>query len=55
MVNYSFLNDEEELLHIIRTNGTTYQDYEKVVGKIQNINYTDRNDCSCLYVAVLLE
>ena len=55
MVNYSFLNDEEELLHIIRTNGTTYQDYEKVVGKIQNINYTDSNDCSFLYVAVLLE
>lgn len=52
MVNYHFLNAEEELFHIIRVNGSTFEDYEKVVGKIQNINYTDSNDSSFLHEAV---
>lgn len=52
MLNYNFINFEEELLHIIRTRTTTFEDYKEVVKKIQNINYTDGNDCSFLHEAV---
>lgn len=52
MLNYNFVNSEEELLHVIRTRGTTFEDYRKVVEKIQNINYTDDNDYSFLHEAV---
>ena len=43
---------EEELLHIIRVNGSTYEEYQKVVEKVQNIDYTDDNDSSFLHTAV---
>ncbi len=52
MKEYKFINNEEELFHVIRTNGTTYEDYKKVVEKIQNIDYTDCNDRSFLHEAV---
>lgn len=52
MLNYNFINSEEELSHVIRTRGTTFEDYRKVVEKIQNINYTDDNDYSFLHEAV---
>lgn len=52
MVNYSFINSEEELFHVIRTGGTTFEDYKKVVEKVQDINYTDCNDTSFLHAAV---
>ena len=52
MLNYNFINSQEELSHVIRTRGTTFEDYRKVVKKIQNINYTDDNDRSFLHEAV---
>ncbi|MDE6620077.1 MAG: ankyrin repeat domain-containing protein [Lachnospiraceae bacterium] len=52
MINYNFINSEEELLHVIRTRTTTYEDYKSVVEKVQNINYTDSNDRSFLHEAV---
>lgn len=48
MLNYVFVNEEEELFHVIRTRGTTYENYKDVVEKIHNINYTDSNDRSFL-------
>lgn len=55
MINYVFVNEEEELFHVIRTRGTTYENYKDVVGKIHNINYTDSNDYSFLMEAVRQE
>lgn len=52
MLNYVFVNEEEELFHVIRTRGTTYENYKDVVEKIHNINYTDSNDRSFLMEAV---
>lgn len=52
MLNDNFINSEEELLHIIRTNTSTYEDYKAVIEKVQNINYTDSNDYSFLHEAV---
>lgn len=52
MLNYDFVNFEEELFHVIRTRTTTFEDYEEVVKKIQDINYTDGNDYSFLHEAV---
>lgn len=52
MLNYNFVNYEEELFHVIRTRTTTFEDYKEVVGKIQDINYTDGNDYSFLHEAV---
>lgn len=52
MLNYNFINYEEELLHVIRTRTTSFEDYKEVVKKIQDINYTDSNDCGFLYEAV---
>lgn len=52
MLNYCFVNAEEELLHVIRVNGSTYEEYQTAVEKVQNINYTDANDNSFLHVAV---
>lgn len=33
MLNYVFVNEEEELFHVIRTRGTTYENYKDVVEK----------------------
>lgn len=52
MINYNFINNEEELLHVIRTSTTTYEDYKAVVEKVQNINYTDCNYRSFLHEAI---
>lgn len=52
MVNYNFINSEEELLHVIRTRTATYEDYMSVVEKVQNINYTDCNDVGFLHDAI---
>lgn len=52
MLNNNYINSEEELFHVIRTRGTTYEDYKKIVEKIQDINYTDCNDYSFLHEAV---
>lgn len=52
MQNYNFINFEEELLHVIRTKTTTFEDYKEVVEKIRDINYTDGNDNSFLHEAV---
>ena len=52
MLNYQFASIEEELLHIIRVNGSTYEEYQNVVEKVQNLNYTDDNDRSFLHTAV---
>ena len=52
MLNYNFINLEEELLHVIRTRTTTFEDYKEVVEKIQDINYTDGNDSGFLHEAV---
>ena len=52
MINYNFINFEEELLHVIRTRTTSFEDYKEIVEKIRDINYTDGNDCGFLYEAV---
>lgn len=52
MINYNFINFEEELIHVIRTRTTTFEDYKEVVEKIRDINYTDSNDRSFLHAAV---
>lgn len=52
MLDYRFINREEELLHIIRTRGSSYEDYRKLIEKVQNIDYTDGNDRSFLHVAI---
>lgn len=52
MINYNFINYEEELIHVIRTRTTTFEDYKEVVEKIRDINYTDSNDRSFLHAAV---
>lgn len=52
MVNYNFINSEEELLCVIQTRTATYEDYMAVVEKVQNINYTDCNDYGFLHEAV---
>lgn len=49
MLNYQFESIEEELLHIIRVNGSAYEEYQNVVEKVQNLNYTDDNDSSFLH------
>jgi len=53
MVQNVFYNFEEELQHYIRMNGSTYKKYQEIISKIQNINYTDDNDRSFLYEAVV--
>lgn len=53
MLNYCFQNAEEELLHIIRVNGSTFEQYLKVIEKVENLNYTDDNDNSFLREAIL--
>lgn len=52
MLNYTFVNFEEELFHVIRTRTATFEDYKEVVKKIHDINYTDGNDYSFLHEAV---
>lgn len=52
MLNYHYINAEDELFGVIHTNGTTFEDYQKVIEKVQNINYTDLNDRSFLHEAV---
>lgn len=52
MVDYHFINAEEELLHVIRLNGSTYEEYQRVIETVQNINYTDANDRSFLHEAI---
>lgn len=51
-MEYQFKNKEEELFHIIRVNGSSYEEYLRVVEMIQNINYTDANDRGFLHEAV---
>lgn len=52
MLHYCFANAEEELLHVIRVNGSTCEEYQTAVEKVQNINYTDANGESFLHEAV---
>ena len=52
MLDYNFINSEEELLNVIRTGTATFEDYKAVVEKVQNINYTDCNDVGFLHDAI---
>lgn len=53
MINYNFVNFEDELMYIIGCRTATFEDYMEIVKKIENINYTDGNDCSFLHEAVI--
>lgn len=52
MLNDCYANAEENLLHVIRTNGSAYVEYQTAVEQVRNINYTDANDNSFLHAAV---
>lgn len=53
MGEYEFINNEEKLFDVIRSSWSTIEEYEQIIGRVQNINYTDCNDRSFLHEAVI--
>lgn len=52
MLNDSFIIAEEELMHVIRSSGSSFEEYIKVLEKVKNLDYTDVNGNSFLHAAV---
>ena len=50
---HRFINNEEKLFRLISRASSTFEEYETVIGSIENINYTDGNDISFLHQAVI--